>query len=178
MKDRVAMHIVADAERRGLLRPGGTIVEADQRQHRHGARDGGGRARLQLRLRHARQDVAGEDRIAQGVRRQGRHLPDGGRARGPALLLLGLPPHRRGDAGAFYANQYHNPANPEAHYLSDAPEIWEQTGGEIDVFCAGMGTGGTISGLRPILQGAQAGFKIVGVDPIGSLYYEYVKTGA
>jgi cystathionine beta-synthase len=58
--------------------------------------------------------------------------------------------------GAFYANQYHNPANPEAHYVSTAPEIWEQTGGEFDVFVSGMGTGGTLSGLRPLLQGAQA----------------------
>jgi cystathionine beta-synthase len=79
--------------------------------------------------------------------------------------------------GAFYANQYHNPANPEAHYVSTAPEIWEQTGGEIDVFCAGMGTGGTISGCGRYFKERKPNFKIVGVDPIGSLYYEYVKTG-
>jgi cystathionine beta-synthase len=79
--------------------------------------------------------------------------------------------------GAYYANQYHNPANPEAHYLSTAPELWEQTGGEIDVFCAGMGTGGTISGCGRYFKEKKPGLKIVGVDPIGSLYYEYVKTG-
>jgi cystathionine beta-synthase len=79
--------------------------------------------------------------------------------------------------GSFYANQYHNPANPEAHYVSTAPEVWEQTGGEIDVFCAGMGTGGTISGCGKYFKERKPEFKIVGVDPIGSLYYEYVKTG-
>jgi cystathionine beta-synthase len=79
--------------------------------------------------------------------------------------------------GAFYANQYHNPANPDAHYTSTAPEIWEQTNGEIDVFVAGMGTGGTISGCGRYFKEKKPGFRLVGVDPIGSLYYEYVKTG-
>jgi len=79
--------------------------------------------------------------------------------------------------GAFYANQYHNQANPEAHYLSTAPEIWEQTAGEVDVFVAGMGTGGTISGCGRYFKEKKPGFRLVGVDPIGSLYYEYIKTG-
>jgi cystathionine beta-synthase len=79
--------------------------------------------------------------------------------------------------GAFYSNQYHNPANPEAHYVSTAPEIWEQTGGDFDVFAAGMGTGGTLSGCARYFKEKKPGIKIVGVDPIGSLYYEYVKTG-
>jgi cystathionine beta-synthase len=79
--------------------------------------------------------------------------------------------------GAFYANQYHNPANPEAHYLSTAPEIWEQTGGEFDVFVGGMGTGGTLSGCGRFFKEQRPDVRIIGVDPIGSLYYEYVKTG-
>src|SRR6185503_14538380 len=77
----------------------------------------------------------------------------------------------------FYANQYHNPANPEAHYLSTGPEIWEQTGGELDVFVAGMGTGGTISGTGKFLKEKKPGITLVGVDPVGSLYYDFVKTG-
>jgi cystathionine beta-synthase len=79
--------------------------------------------------------------------------------------------------GAFHANQYHNPANPEAHYLSTAPEIWEQTGGEFDVFVTGMGTGGTISGCGRYFKEHNPAIKIVGVDPIGSIYYELKKTG-
>jgi cystathionine beta-synthase len=79
--------------------------------------------------------------------------------------------------GAYYANQYHNPANPEAHYQSTAPEIWAQTAGEVDVFVAGMGTGGTISGCGRFFKEKKPGFRLVGVDPIGSLYYEFVKTG-
>ena len=78
---------------------------------------------------------------------------------------------------AFYANQYHNPANPEAHYLSTGPEIWDRRGGDIDVFVAGMGTGGTISGIGKYLKEKKPDIKIVGVDPVGSLYYDFVKTG-
>lgn len=78
---------------------------------------------------------------------------------------------------AFHANQYHNPANPEAHYLSTGPEIWEQTAGEIDAFVAGMGTGGTISGCGKFFKEQNPKVKIVGVDPIGSIYYELKKTG-
>ncbi len=77
----------------------------------------------------------------------------------------------------FYANQYHNPANPEAHYLSTGPEIWDQTQGDCDVFVAGMGTGGTISGVGKFLKEKRPDTKIVGVDPVGSLYYDFVKTG-
>jgi cystathionine beta-synthase len=79
--------------------------------------------------------------------------------------------------GAVLANQYYNPSNPDAHYRSTAPEVWEQTNGEIDVFCAGMGTGGTLSGCGKYFKEKKPGFRVVGVDPIGSLYYDYVKSG-
>jgi cystathionine beta-synthase len=78
---------------------------------------------------------------------------------------------------SFYANQYHNPANPEAHYLSSGPEIWQQTGGDFDVLCAGMGTGGTLSGAGKYLKEKKPSIKIVGIDPVGSLYYDFVKQG-
>jgi cystathionine beta-synthase len=77
----------------------------------------------------------------------------------------------------FYANQYHNPSNPGAHYLSTGPEIWNQCGHELDVFVTGMGTGGTISGIGKFLKQKKPDIKLVGVDPVGSLYYDFVKTG-
>jgi cystathionine beta-synthase len=76
----------------------------------------------------------------------------------------------------FYANQYHNPSNPNAHFLSTGPEIWEQCGHELDVFVTGMGTGGTISGIGKFLRQKKPDIRLVGVDPVGSLYYDYVKT--
>jgi len=78
---------------------------------------------------------------------------------------------------SFYANQYHNPANPEAHYRNTGPEIWEQCGEDLDVFVAGMGTGGTISGVGRYLKEKKPSIKVVGVDPVGSLYYDFVKSG-
>jgi cystathionine beta-synthase len=78
---------------------------------------------------------------------------------------------------SFYANQYHNPDNPEAHYLTTGPEIWEQTDGKVDAIVAGVGTGGTISGIGKYLKEKNPKVKVIGVDPVGSLLYEYKKTG-
>jgi cystathionine beta-synthase len=78
---------------------------------------------------------------------------------------------------SFYANQYHNHDNPAGHYKSTGPEIWEQTGGELDVLVAGLGTGGTISGTGKYLKEQKPEIQIVGVDPVGSIYYDYVKNG-
>ena len=72
--------------------------------------------------------------------------------------------------GAYLPNQYSNPANPEAHYLTTGPEIWEQTGGEVDVFTAGVGTGGTISGAGRYLKERKPGVEVVGADPEGSIF--------
>jgi len=78
---------------------------------------------------------------------------------------------------SFYANQYNNPDNPEIHYMSTGPEIWEQTGGKVDAVVAGVGTGGTISGIAKFLKEKNPKIQIIGVDPLGSLLADYKKTG-
>jgi cystathionine beta-synthase len=78
---------------------------------------------------------------------------------------------------SFYPNQYDNPMNPEAHYQTTGPEIWEDSEGQITHFVCGMGTGGTVSGAGKYLKEKNPAIKIVGVDPYGSLYYDFVKTG-
>src|SRR2546428_5310334 len=78
---------------------------------------------------------------------------------------------------SFYANQYANPANPQAHYDTTGPEIWRQAGGRLDVVVASMGTGGTISGAGKFLKERHPGLRIIGVDPVGSVFFEYFKTG-
>ena len=177
MKDRVAMHIVQDAERRGLLRPGGTIVEATS------GNTGMGLAMVSAirgyQCIFVMPDKMSAEKIA-SLRAFGAKVvicPTAVEPEDPRSYYSVSRRIVEETPGAFYANQYHNPANPEAHYVSTAPEIWEQTGGEVDVFCAGMGTGGTISGCGRYFKERKPSFKLVGVDPIGSLYYEYVKTG-
>jgi cystathionine beta-synthase len=177
MKDRVAMNIVSDAERRGLLRAGGTIIEATS------GNTGMGLAMVAAirgyQCIFVMPDKMSQEKIA-SLKAFGAKVvicPTAVEPEDPRSYYSVSRRLVEETAGAFYANQYHNPANPEAHYMSTAPEIWDQTGGEIDVFCAGMGTGGTISGCGRYFKEKKPSFKIVGVDPIGSLYYEYVKTG-
>ena len=112
----------------GCSSPGGTIVEATSGNTGAGAGAGRRDPRLQVHLRHARQDVAGEDREPARVRRarsSSARPPSSPRIRAATTRSPSASSRRR--RTAFYANQYHNPANPEAHYLSTAPEIWEQT---------------------------------------------------
>jgi cystathionine beta-synthase len=79
--------------------------------------------------------------------------------------------------GAYHANQYHNQANPEAHYRSTGPEIWEQTKGRITHFVASLGTGGTISGVGRYLKEQNPAVTVVGVDPEGSILKHFFETG-
>jgi cystathionine beta-synthase len=177
MKDRVGLNIIRDAEARGMLGPGGTIIEATS------GNTGAGLAMVAA--------IRGYKCIFVMPDKMSTEKVDTLRAYGAKVVICPTavePSDPRSyystarriveeTPGAFYANQYHNPANPEAHYVSTAPEIWEQTGGGFDVFVSGMGTGGTLSGCGRYFKEKNPDVKIVGVDPIGSLYYEYVKTG-
>ncbi|TPV92598.1 MAG: cystathionine beta-synthase [Myxococcales bacterium FL481] len=177
MKDRVALNIIRDAERRGMLGPGGTIVEATS------GNTGAGLAMIAASRGYQCIFVMPDKMSPEKV--------DALRAYGAKVVICPTsvePSDPRSyysvarrlveeTPGAFYANQYHNPANPEAHYLSTGPEIWEQTNGKFDAFVSGMGTGGTLSGCGRYFKDQNPKVRIVGVDPVGSLYYEYVKTG-
>ena len=79
--------------------------------------------------------------------------------------------------GALYANQYHNPVNPETHYRTTGPELWGQVGPEIHTLVCGLGTGGTITGTGRFLKERNPDIRVVGADPVGSLYDEYFRTG-
>src|SRR5262249_13328739 len=78
--------------------------------------------------------------------------------------------------GAFLANQYFNPANPEAHYRTTGPELWQQTAGRITHFITGMGTGGTISGVARYLKEKNPEVRVIGADPVGSILKRYHET--
>lgn len=177
VKDRVARAIIEDAERRGQLGPGGTIVEATS-----------GNTGLGLAIAAAVKgyqcvfvipDKQSIEKVQQ-LRAFGAQVivtptnvePDDPRSYySVAQRIVAETPN------AMLANQYHNPANPAAHYCTTGPEIWHQTGGEIDVFVAGMGTGGTITGVGRYLKERNSNVQIVGIDPEGSILAEYFQTG-
>ncbi|MFJ1705975.1 pyridoxal-phosphate dependent enzyme [Kitasatospora sp. NPDC088346] len=171
VKDRAALSMVLAAERDGLLRPGGTIIEATS-----------GNTGIGLTIVGRRRGY----RVIVGVSdRSSREKSDILRAYGaevvvaPAALPRQHPDHlfnvvRRLAAeipGAWLANQYDNPANPDAHVRTTGPEIWEQTRGRVTHFVAGIGTGGTISGTGAHLRKVSGGrVTVVGADPEASVY--------
>ena len=149
-KDRIAAKMVEEAERRGVLRPGGTVIEATA------GNTGLGLALVAAvkgyRCIFVMPDKMSEDkvRLLQGLRRRGCHHADQRAARFAGELQRRRRPAGQRDPRAWRPNQFANLANPEAHYRTTGPEIWEQTEGRINVFVAGMGTGGTISARAAI----------------------------
>jgi cystathionine beta-synthase len=175
-KDRLARNLLRRAEEAGL-QPGGTIVEATS------GNTGASLALLAVlrgyKCVFVMPDKMSQEKIAH-LRAFGARVvvcPTAVEPDDPRSYYQVSRRIARETPNSFYADQYHNPANPEAHYLSTGPEIWQQTGGDFDVFCAGMGTGGTLTGTGRFLREKKPEIKIVGIDPVGSLYYDFVKTG-
>jgi cystathionine beta-synthase len=170
IKDRVAIAMIEAAERDGLLKPGGTIVEPTS------GNTGTGLA-IAARLK-------GYKVIAVMPDKMSREKIDLLRAYGAEVVLAptNVPPdsprsyYRVADRlaqeipGGFQPNQYRNQANPQAHYDSTGPEIWEQTAGQITHLVVGVGTGGTITGTARYLRERKPDLVVVGVDPEGSIY--------
>ncbi len=177
MKDRMTRHIIDMAEERGLLKPGGTILEATS------GNTGAGLAMLAAvrgyKCIFVMPDKMSVEKIA-SLRAYGAKVvvcPTAVEPEDPRSYYSVAKRLAEETPNSYYTNQYHNPDNPGGHYTSTGPEIWEQTQGEVDVFVAGLGTGGTISGTGKYLREKKPDTKLVGVDPIGSLYYDFVKSG-
>jgi cystathionine beta-synthase len=177
VKDRIGVAMIEDAERRGLLKPGGTIVEPTSGNTGMGLAIAA--AIKGYKTIFVMPDKMSEEKI-RALRAFGSRVvitptavePDDPRSYYSVSKRLAEE-----TPNAILAGQYWNPANPEAHYRSTGPEIWQQTAGKVSVFVAGMGTGGTISGTGRYLKEQNPAVKVVGVDPIGSLYNEYFRTG-
>jgi cystathionine beta-synthase len=172
----MTLNLVNQAEGRGELRAGGTIVEATS------GNTGSGLAMIAaVRGYHCvfvMPDKMSAEKIA-SLRAWGARVvvcPTAVEPEDPRSYYSVAKRIAEETANSFYANQYHNQDNPQGHYRSTGPEIWEDTGGEIDVFVAGMGTGGTMAGVGRFLKEHKPEVKLVGVDPVGSLYYDYVKS--
>ena len=175
-KDRLAKNLLRRAEENGL-KPGGTIIEATS------GNTGASLAMLAAvrgyKCIFIMPDKMSQEKIA-NLRAFGAKVvvcPTHVDADDPRSYYKVSRKIADETPNSFYANQYHNPANPEAHYISTGPEIWNQTQGDLDVFVAGLGTGGTMSGTGKYLKEKKPQVQLVGVDPVGSLYYDFVKTG-
>ena len=177
VKDRIGPAMIEDAERRGLIKPGGTIVEATSGNTGVGLAIAA--AIKGYKTVFVMPDKMSEEKIRL-LRAFGARVvitPTAVEPDDPRSYYSVSRRIAEETPNAILAGQYWNPANPEAHYRTTGPEIWRQTGGHVDIFVAGLGTGGTISGASRYLKEQNPAVITVGVDPIGSLYTEYFRTG-
>jgi cystathionine beta-synthase len=176
IKDRIAVFLVRDAEQKGLLKEGGTIIEPTS------GNTGVGLAMLAA-VRGYRTIFTMPDKVSEEKRAILKAL-GAEVVVAPTDVSPDSPEHyvnvakrlTREIDRSYMPNQYVNLANPEAHYRTTGPEIWEQTGGRIDAFVCGVGTGGTITGVARFLKEMKKDVVIVGVEPEGSIYHN-VKNG-
>ena len=175
-KDRIAKYMIEKAEKEGRIKNGDLIIE-----------NSSGNTALGLALmavqKGYRLKVVVRDRIS-------KEKLDQLKALGAEILKVdsSLPPESpdsynnitprlaRETPDCYFPDQHNNRENNEAHYVSTGPEIWRQMEGKIDYFVAGVGTGGTISGVARYLKEQDPGIKVIGIDPIGSVFFNYFKT--
>jgi cystathionine beta-synthase len=170
VKDRIGLAMIEDAEERGLLKPGGTIIEPTSGNTGHGLA-------IAAALRGYKTVFVMPDKMSAEkislLKAYGAEVvvcPTNVERESPRSYYSVADRLTREIPGAFQPNQYFNARNPEAHYRSTGPEIWEQTEGKVTHFVAGMGTGGTISGTGRFLKEKNPDLQVIGADPVGSIY--------
>jgi cystathionine beta-synthase len=177
VKDRIGITIIEDAERQGLLKPGGTVVESTSGNTGVGLAIAA--AIKGYKTVFVMPDKMSEEKI-RVLRAYGARVvvtPTNVEPEDPRSYYSVARQIVAETANSILANQYHNPVNPRTHHETTGPELWQQTAGKIDVFAAGMGTGGTITGVGRFLKEMNPKVQIVGIDPIGSILYDYFYTG-
>jgi cystathionine beta-synthase len=170
VKDRIGIRMIEAAERDGLLKPGGTIVEPTSGNTGHGLAIAA--AIRGYKCIFVMPDKMSQEKVAL-LRAYGAEVvitPTAVAPESPESYYRVADRLTEEIPGAFQPNQYFNPENPKTHYETTGPEIWEQTDGTVDVFVAGVGTGGTITGVGRYLKERNPQVVVVGADPEGSLY--------
>ena len=178
VKDRIGKSMVERAEKEGLIKPGGTLVESTS-----------GNTGIGLCLAAAVKGYKSIIVVTDKVSMEKRNYL---KAFGAEVVVVPKNvPHDHPDyymnkaqsiaketPNSLYVGQYTNPANPMAHYLTTGPEIWEDTEGKITHFVAGLGTGGTITGTAKYLKEKNPNIKVIAADPVGSIGKKFLETGA
>ncbi len=170
IKDRIGLRMIEEAEKAGLLKKGGTIIEPTSGNTGTGLAQAA--ALKGYRCIFVMPDKMSSEKIRL-LKAYGAEVivcPTAVPKESPESYYSVADRLTREIPNAYQPNQYANPVNPETHYLTTGPEIWEQTEGKIDVFVAGMGTGGTITGCGRYLKERNPKIKVIGVDSEGSLY--------
>jgi cystathionine beta-synthase len=170
VKDRIGLPMIEAAERAGLLKPGGTIVEPTSGNTGHGLAIAA--AIKGYKCIFVMPDKMSQEKVAL-LRAYGAEVvitPTAVAPESPESYYRVADRLTEEIPGAFQPNQYFNQVNPETHEATTGPEIWEQTGGRIDVLVCGVGTGGTITGIGRFLKQRKPELVVVGADPEGSLY--------
>ena len=177
VKDRIARYMIEKAEREGRLKPGDLILENSSGSTALGlalmAIQKGYRLKVVVRDSISAEKASQLEALGVEVLKVDHTLPP----EHPDSYNNITPRLARETPGCFFPDQHNNRDNNEAHYLTTGPEIWEQMEGRIDVLVAGMGTGGTIGGTAKFLKERDPGIKVVAVDPEGSIFYDYFRTG-
>jgi len=176
IKDRMSLYIIEDAERRGLIKPGDTIID-----------NSSGNTAVSVAMIGA---IKGYKTMFTVPDKTSQEKIDLIKSIGAEVIIC---PHEVAhdhpdsyystarrlakELGAFLIDQYHNPKNIDSHYFTTGPEIWAQTGGDFDIFIAGIGTGGSFSGVARFLKEKAPHIINIAVDPEGSIFYDYLKSG-
>lgn len=177
VKDRMALQMIDDAEANGSLKPGGTIIEGTS------GNTGMGLALVAVmrgyKLICVLSDKQSKEKmdILRAVGAEVHVCPTNVSPDDPRSYYSVSKTLAETTPNSWYVNQYDNPSNAKAHYLSTGPEIWEQTEGKITHFVVGVGTGGTISGVGKFLKEKNPNIKLWGIDTYGSVFKKYHETG-
>lgn len=177
VKDRIAVKMLEDAEKAGLIAPGGTIIEGTSGNTGMGLALAAAVKGYKCIFTTTDKQSMEKVYLLQALGAEVRICPTNVEPDDPRSYYSVAKRLSEEIPNSWYPNQYDNLSNWQAHYETTGPELWEQTEGKITHFVAGMGTGGTITGTARYLKEMNPQVQVVGVDSVGSVYKSYFKTG-